>query len=302
MLYCCINGVYIDTNDKDKVIKYNDDSDASNSPDYNDNIDYDKDNKEDRGDDAVANDDRSDRNTDESADHNSGYNSNKADTPITEGGNNCCTIEADWLGKPRQQDCNATDIDEFRELIRKYKVLCYEDICLWVVRNPRRGERDVLAIEVHLHHYKEMDNKPKPITFLFQENILPILCPISYILTYAIRDNAILVNGYTSAKPFFMINLQGIASNAIHDQVIQHDPFIGVFNGAYINGNVRFNVQDAFLKSDISDDRLTWAFTYMSIWCNPGAPEAVPIELMDKLLAIQPGIVELDRQFRESCI
>jgi hypothetical protein len=57
----------------------------------------------------------------------------------------------------------------------------------------------------------------------------------------------------------------GVASDAVRDQVIRHDPFKGVFNRAYINRNVRFNVQDTFLESDISDDRLTRAFTYMSI-------------------------------------
>ena len=39
--------------------------------------------------------------------------------------------------------------------------------------------------------------------FLFRENPLSILCPIFYILIYVIRDNAILVDGYTSPEPFF---------------------------------------------------------------------------------------------------
>lgn len=46
-------------------------------------------------------------------------------------------------------------------------------------------------------------------TFLFRENPLPILCPISHMLTRAIRDNAILVDGYASAEPFFATNLRG---------------------------------------------------------------------------------------------
>ncbi len=46
-------------------------------------------------------------------------------------------------------------------------------------------------------------------TFLFRENPLPILCPISHILTRAIRDDAIFVDGYTSAEPFFVTNLGG---------------------------------------------------------------------------------------------
>ena len=86
----------------------------------------------------------------------------------------------------------------------------------------------------------------------------------------------------------------------MHDQVLRHDPFTGVFNGAYINGNVRFNVQDAFLESNISDDGLTRAFTYMSIRCNPGTPEAVPTELMDELLVAELDITDLEQQFKES--
>ncbi len=43
--------------------------------------------------------------------------------------------------------------------------------------------------------------------FLFRENFLSILCLISHILTYIIRDNAILVNSYISAEPFFATDL-----------------------------------------------------------------------------------------------
>jgi hypothetical protein len=81
---------------------------------------------------------------------------------------------------------------------------------------------------------------------------------------------------------------------------MRHDPFTGVFNGAYLNHSVRFNVQDAFLESDISDDGLTRAFTHMSIRCNPGAPKRVPTEVMDLLLAADPDIVDLERRFKES--
>jgi len=57
--------------------------------------------------------------------------------------------------------CYNTKFDEFREAIWKYKALYYKDICLWIVQNPKQGERDLLAIEVYLQHYKGVDNKPK---------------------------------------------------------------------------------------------------------------------------------------------
>jgi hypothetical protein len=101
-------------------------------------------------------------------------------------------------------------------------------------------------------------------------------------------------------NPFFrLIAVLGVASDAVRDQVMQYDPFTGVFNGAYINYSVRFNVQDAFLESDISDDSLTRAFTYMSIQCNLGAPKEVPKEVMDQLIAAEPDIADLERQFKE---
>jgi hypothetical protein len=72
-----------------------------------------------------------------------------------------------------------------------------------------------------------------------------------------------------------------------------------VFNGAYINNIVRFNVQDAFLESEISDDGLTRAFTHMSIRCNPGVPKEVPREMMSSPLATDPHIVDLEKSFKQ---
>ena len=43
--------------------------------------------------------------------------------------------------------------------------------------------------------------------FLFRENPLPILCPITHILARAIRDDAIEVGGYTQAAPFFSTHI-----------------------------------------------------------------------------------------------
>jgi hypothetical protein len=95
-----------------------------------------------------------------------------------------------------------------------------------------------------------------------------------------------------------LMALLGVAPDAVRDQVMRHDPFTGVFNGAYINHVVRFNVQDAFLESDVSDDGLTRAFTHMIIRRNPGAPKEVPNEVMERLFAADPDIVDLERRFK----
>ena len=81
---------------------------------------------------------------------------------MTEDTDDCYTAEVDELGEPVRQACDAAELDEFREAVRKYKALCYEDICLWIVQNPKRGEKDLLAMEVSLRHHKGVDNKPKP--------------------------------------------------------------------------------------------------------------------------------------------
>ena len=92
-----------------------------------------------------------------------------------------------------------------------------------------------------------------------------------------------------------LIALLGVASDAVRDQVIRHDVFTGAFNGAYINHAVRFNVQDAFLESNVTDNWLTRAFTHMSICYNPSASEEVPNEVIERLLAADPGIIDLER-------
>jgi hypothetical protein len=57
---------------------------------------------------------------------------------------------------------DTAELDQYGDPIRKYKSLCYEDICLWVVKNPKPRERDLLALEVYLRHHKGADKKPKP--------------------------------------------------------------------------------------------------------------------------------------------
>jgi hypothetical protein len=77
-----------------------------------------------------------------------------------------------------------------------------------------------------------------------------------------------------------LITLLGVVLVAIRDQVIRHDLDTGVFNSAYNNESVRFNIQDTYLNGEISEDSLTRAFTHMSIRCNPGAPNKVPVEVI----------------------
>jgi hypothetical protein len=122
---------------------YDDDSDAGDGPEYDD-------------------DDATDEDTDETTDRDSGYNTDEIEITMTEDTDSCYNTKIDEFEEPEQQICDTDGLDEFGEMIRKYKALCYEDICFWIVQNPKRGERDLLAMEVHLRHHKGVDNKPKP--------------------------------------------------------------------------------------------------------------------------------------------
>ncbi|POR34360.1 Uncharacterized protein TPAR_05437 [Tolypocladium paradoxum] len=51
---------------------------------------------------------------------------------------------------------------EDEEPVRKYKALCYEDIILWIIQDPNKAGRDVLAMEVLFRHHKGAEKKPKP--------------------------------------------------------------------------------------------------------------------------------------------
>ena len=142
---------------------YDDDSDAGDGPECDntddDLFDDDQDSL-DSDDDNTAEED-----TDRSVDRDSGYNSDGTDVTMTEDTDTCYTTEVGEFGEPARQDCDAAEFDEFDEFgeaKQKYKALCYEDICLWIVQNPKQGERDLLVMEVHLKHHKGVDNKPKP--------------------------------------------------------------------------------------------------------------------------------------------
>lgn len=59
-------------------------------------------------------------------------------------------------------DYNDVHEDNAEDLVRTYKALCYEDVRLWIVKNPTSDERDLLAMEITLSHHKGADRKPKP--------------------------------------------------------------------------------------------------------------------------------------------
>ena len=69
-------------------------------------------------------------------------------------------------GDPRDYDDNTlqgdVNINGFKEEIRLYDAICYEDVRLLVVRSLDSGERDMLAMEVTMAHHKVHRRRPKP--------------------------------------------------------------------------------------------------------------------------------------------
>ncbi|KAK4205928.1 hypothetical protein QBC37DRAFT_381600 [Rhypophila decipiens] len=80
---------------------------------------------------------------------------------------------------------------EHAEAAAKLKVLCWEDIDFWILRDPDgNGGRDRLAMQVLLRYHKGENND----TFI--EEILAVMCPVAHILTKALAESVIANEGY----------------------------------------------------------------------------------------------------------
>lgn len=91
----------------------------------------------------------------------------------------------------------------------KLKVLCWEDIDFWIIRDPERnGGRDRLAMQVLLRWHKGENKQIVPTWYTFIEEDIPALCPVSHVLAKALAEGVIDAPGYqTRAEPFFSTKL-----------------------------------------------------------------------------------------------
>lgn len=85
---------------------------------------------------------------------------------------------------------------------RTLKVLCWEDICLLVLRNPLGDGKDRLAMEVLFRFHKGHNNEIRPTVFLFVEEDLPLICPVSNIVAKALAEDVIDMPAFSAAKLF----------------------------------------------------------------------------------------------------
>ena len=90
-----------------------------------------------------------------------------------------------------------------------YKVLCWEDIDLWIWRDPMGdGGRDRLAMQALLRVYKGYNKEMVPTWFPFVEEKLPLLCPLSKLLAKAMTEEVVDKPGYESCtEPYFNTKL-----------------------------------------------------------------------------------------------
>ena len=124
----------------DGSLDFDDDSAAEDGPRFEDDSDVDC---------LFDSDDDVDEDTDY-FDNDSGYGTEETDVTMTEDLDDCYVTELDEFRGTESQSDDDTATDEFGEGKRTCKALCYEDVCLWIVKNPKEGERDLLAMEVHL--------------------------------------------------------------------------------------------------------------------------------------------------------
>lgn len=110
--------------------------------------------------------------------------------------------------RPHVKRCWVCDSVDERDNNPSLKVLCWEDIDLWILHDPNRnGGRDRLAMQVLLRYHKGENNKIVPTWYIFVEEPLPVLYPIANILAKALAEGVIANEGYTRAEPFFNTKL-----------------------------------------------------------------------------------------------
>ena len=147
---------------------------------------------------------------------------------------------------PRGKDCWVCgERDERTEPERK--VLCWEDIELWIVRDPEgNGGRDRLAMQVLLRFHKGSDNKIQPTWYTFIEENLPVLCPITLIVLKALAEGVIEHPDYQRAENLFGSR---IAKKMVHIPWKREFKHMPVFRKTLLAG-------EAFIKSGepITDD------------------------------------------------
>ena len=81
---------------------------------------------------------------------------------------------------------------------------------------------------------------------------------------------------------YILITILEATITAVRDQIIRHKQNSAIFNSAYLNTRVRFDIQSTVIER-LSVNRLTRAFTHISITYDPRSPKEVPEYIKDAL-------------------
>ena len=132
--------------------------------------------------------------------------------------------------QPRAKKCWVCDRADEREHNPQLKVLCWEDIDLWIIRDPDGNDgRDRLAMQILLRWHKGENKKIVPTWYIFIEEALPVICPIAHLLAKALAEGVIANDGYqTRAEPLFNTRLNKRALKIRWKEEWMHKP---VFRG-----------------------------------------------------------------------
>ncbi|KIH94252.1 hypothetical protein SPBR_09199 [Sporothrix brasiliensis 5110] len=163
----------------------------------------------------------SDRESDCNSDHDSDLDSDpdsdseqESEKPARVNGHALLRCKACWV-------CGRTD----DRTVAERKILCWEDIQLWIMRDPNgNGGRDRLTMTVLLRFHKGYVTRHRPTKFLFLEEKLPMICPITHILAKALAENVIQHDGYTQARHFFQTKLSVDAVQIHWKKEFWHEP------------------------------------------------------------------------------
>ncbi|RYP47360.1 hypothetical protein DL768_006571 [Monosporascus sp. mg162] len=119
-----------------------------------------------------------------------------------------------------------TDVDDDSDEEAVYKVLCWEDIDLWILRDPLGdGSRDCLAMQILLRFHNNHNKEMVPTWYPFVEEKLPVLCPLTHVLAKALAEGVIDKSSYdTQAEPFFATKLGICAMHIPWKKEFWHKP------------------------------------------------------------------------------
>ncbi|KAK2777398.1 FluG domain-containing protein [Colletotrichum kahawae] len=87
----------------------------------------------------------------------------------------------------------------------------------------------------------------------------------------------------------------GNASDAVRDQMMRHDPKFATFQGAYLNENVQFDLQNTFLEEE-TEEQMYKVFAHVSLTRDPRATRDMVPEEVWKNLPPDPEILELEQR------